>query len=280
MAGVDDAPSASTRQPTFQLSIPLIPSLPRTCCMKVVAMVFSSSLLDDHHPSPPSPLLLVLPSHPMPSCPSLAAQRPKPGDDEPRKKKRRNHARREREREREDIFRATLVEVEVGIPSGRHRVRPRMERLGDTMGTAEGGESAPPPLMAPITHRWILHILCERGGEGMYGCHFFGGGACITGALFSFRCKIVLRRLLRPSARKRSFCGGRGDRPLTDGFGASRQRGGGKEGAAAMSTALLVVVGGGGRLGAEPLYATARHNKGEKGRRRIIAVKVPKLSVE
>ncbi len=114
-------------------------------------------------------------------------------------------AEREREREREDIFRATLVEVEVGIPSGRHRVRPRMERLGDTMGTAEGGESAPPPLMAPITHRWILHILCERGGEGMYGCHFFGGGACITGALFSFRCKIVLRRLLRPSAR-RSFC--------------------------------------------------------------------------
>ncbi len=76
-------------------------------------------------------------------------------------------------------------------------------------------------------------------------------------------------------------CGGRGDRPLTDGFGASRQRGGGKEGAAAMSTALLVVGGGGdGRVGAEPLYATARHNKGEKGRGRIIAVKVPKLSVE
>ncbi len=46
---------------------------------------------------------------------------------------------------------------------------------------------------------------------------------------------------------------GGGDRPLTDGFGASRERGGGKEGAAAaaMSTALLVGGGGGGgRVGA------------------------------
>ncbi len=108
----------------------------------------------------------------MPSCPSLAAQRPKPGDDEPRKKKRRNHAR--REREREDIFRATLVEVEVGIPSGRHRVRPRMERLEGHHGDRNrGGESAPPP-HPPVngannSSLDIAHIVRE-GGAGGRGC--------------------------------------------------------------------------------------------------------------